>query len=160
MIGLTGLIEINCRYSHDRVIDGHVSNTKTYILAKTCCAVLYRLEQRIDNVAKSNPNFILRYALETKIQSGVHYKHTITPLWFKKVHFCSEKKNIWVVLKLFTKMILITPKILLTLIHPAKTTTFTYHYIGSGQVNITVTWNSGAPNFIINFIRISSVVLV
>ena len=74
-----------------RVIDGHLSNTKTYILAKTCCAVLYRFEQQIANVAKSNPNFLLRYALETKIQIGVRYKYTVTPLWFKKVQFCSDK---------------------------------------------------------------------
>ena len=57
MIGLTGLIEINCQYSRGRVIDGNVSNTKTYILAKTFYAVLYRFEQQIDKQQSRIPIF-------------------------------------------------------------------------------------------------------
>ena len=57
MIGLNGLLEINCQYSRGRVIDGNVSNTKTYILAKTFYAVLYRFEQQIDKQQSGTPIF-------------------------------------------------------------------------------------------------------
>ena len=77
--------------------------------------MLCRFEQQMDDVAKSNPNFLLRYALETKIQSGVRYKYTVTPCGSKRYIFASRKHLNRI--ETVHQNDLITPKILLTLIH-------------------------------------------
>ena len=55
----------------------------------------------------------------------------VTPLFFTKIIVV---KPLMVKIRTLTKMILITPKFILTLINSLKTTTFTYLYCENDQV--------------------------